>query len=227
MALERKFGQWSCQVDPNAEPVQVFEVPAYDIVVTNVSLGPKLRGDGRSTLVIRHGVNAQAQGGDEKTQEVAVACLTPGKAIIHCFVKMEFAAVHIVLNRGQQISLAVKGDKLFISARPHSRLSQGSSVSASFRHDQPPPHFQGSQLSSTKRRREENGDYVEEEDAGDDIRESSRKPKRQKRHTILFGNLLNPVVLSAPRKDLATGGERRLPRHGLRLKSDPGQIVPI
>ncbi|KAJ7441833.1 hypothetical protein B0H11DRAFT_2251899 [Mycena galericulata] len=103
---------------------------------------------------------------------------------------MEFAAVHIVLNRGQQIALAVKGDNdvhLFghylayhkppsdltgavqarpsTGARPHSRLSQGSSVSASFCHDQPPLHFQGSQLSSTKRRREENGDYVEEEDA--------------------------------------------------------------
>ncbi|KAJ7468367.1 hypothetical protein B0H11DRAFT_1921233 [Mycena galericulata] len=232
MALERKFGQWSCQVDPNAKPIQVFQVPAYDIVVTNVSLGAELRGDGRSTLVIHH-VNAQAQDGDEKTQEVAVACLTPGKAsVIHCicFVKMEFAAVHIVLNRGQQIALAVKGDKLFISARPHSRLSQGSSVSAGFRHDQPPLHFQGSQLSSTKRRREENGDYVEEEDAGDDIRESSRELKRQKRHSILFGNLLNLVVLSAPRKDLATGGERGLPRHGLRLKSGPGlwgQIAPI
>ncbi|KAJ7468344.1 hypothetical protein B0H11DRAFT_1921211 [Mycena galericulata] len=170
MALERKFGQWSCQVDPNAEPVQVFEVPAYDIVVTNVSLGPKLRGDGRSTLVIRHGVNAQAQGGDEKTQEVAVACLTPGKASdgIRCgSYRSEPRAADCPGGQRRQ-------------ARPHSRLSQGSSVSAGF-HDQPPLHFQGSQLSSTKRRREENGDYVEEEDAGDDIRESSREPKRQKR----------------------------------------------
>ncbi|KAJ7468349.1 hypothetical protein B0H11DRAFT_1921216 [Mycena galericulata] len=39
-------------------------------------------------------------------------------------------------------------------------------------------------LSSTKRRREENGDYVEEEDAGDDIRESSREAKRQKRQRL-------------------------------------------
>ncbi|KAJ7430682.1 hypothetical protein B0H11DRAFT_1942725 [Mycena galericulata] len=231
MALERKFGQWSCQVDPNAKPIQVFQVPAYDIVVTNVSLGAELRGDGRSTLVIHH-VNAQAQDGDEKTQEVAVACLTPGKAsgclsrYMLLLLIPDFKAYH---KPPSDLTGAVQA-RTSTGARPHSRLSQGSSVSAGFRHDQPPLHFQGSQLSSTKRRREENGDYVEEEDAGDDIRESSRELKRQKRHSILFGNLLNLVVLSAPRKDLATGGERGLPRHGLRLKSGPGlwgQIAPI
>ncbi|KAJ6567797.1 hypothetical protein B0H10DRAFT_2238512 [Mycena sp. CBHHK59/15] len=77
MALERKFGQWSCQVSPD-EPV-VFQVSGHDIVVTNVSLGPKLRGDARSTLLIHH-VNAQRQGDEVQTQAAAVACLTPGKA---------------------------------------------------------------------------------------------------------------------------------------------------
>ncbi|KAJ7468340.1 hypothetical protein B0H11DRAFT_2239128 [Mycena galericulata] len=240
MALERKFGQWSCQVDPNAEPIQVFQVPAYDIVVTNVSLGPELRGDAPSTLLIRH-VNAQAQGDDEETQEAA----------------MEFAAVHIVLNRGQQIALAVKGDNdvhLFghylayhkppsdltgavqarpsTGARPHSRLSQGSSVSASFRHDQPPPHFQGSQLTSTKRRREENGDYVEEEDAGDDIRESSRRlvySSRDPRLSLVrleytaCPDSVGGTGLSAPR----VNGSRDLRLYPVRLENSPPALDSV
>ncbi|KAJ7634024.1 hypothetical protein B0H17DRAFT_1217359 [Mycena rosella] len=90
MSLERKIGQWSCKVSPN-KPI-VFQVSGHDIVVTNVSLGGELCGNARSSLVIYHG-NA-----DELTQEATVACLTPGKAI------------HLALNQGQRIALAVRGD---------------------------------------------------------------------------------------------------------------------
>ncbi|KAJ7430683.1 hypothetical protein B0H11DRAFT_1942727 [Mycena galericulata] len=140
MALERKFGQWSCQVDPNAEPIQVFQVPAYDIVVTNVSLGAELRGDGRSTLVIHH-VNAQAQDGDEKTQEVAVACLTPGKASGS---RLPLRSKETTYHGPSPVATSIEA----VQGQPsigvrRSRPSHSSSASASFR--QPALPSQGSQ----------------------------------------------------------------------------------
>ncbi|KAJ6567786.1 hypothetical protein B0H10DRAFT_2238503 [Mycena sp. CBHHK59/15] len=98
MAVERKIGQWSCQVSPD-EPV-VFQVSGHDIVVTNVSLGPELRGDARSTLVVHH-INAQRQVDGELTQE-APAFMS--------FRKIEFASVHLAFNLGQKVALEVRGD---------------------------------------------------------------------------------------------------------------------
>ncbi|KAJ7430668.1 hypothetical protein B0H11DRAFT_1942712 [Mycena galericulata] len=136
MALERKFGQWSCQVVAN-EPI-LFKVP-NDLVLTNVSLGPELRGDGRTTLMIHH-VNAQAQGDNEKTQQATVACLTPGKATYHgpSPVATSTEAVQA------QPSIGVRPPRPFHSS------------SASFR--QPALPYQGSQPSSTKRKQFHNAD---------------------------------------------------------------------
>ncbi|KAJ7796966.1 hypothetical protein B0H14DRAFT_3494241 [Mycena olivaceomarginata] len=98
--MERHWGQWSCKVRVS-EPT-VFEVPANDIVITNVSLDYELLGDARSTLFIHHRIHAPAPDSDQNTQAAAVACLTPGK--------VEFASVHLILNRREQIAFRVEGD---------------------------------------------------------------------------------------------------------------------
>ncbi|KAJ7015857.1 hypothetical protein C8F04DRAFT_1284541 [Mycena alexandri] len=98
--MERHWGQWSCKV--SVSEMTVFEVPSNDIVITNVSLGAELRGDARSTLFIHHRTQMPAPGTEKKSVFAAVACLTPGK--------VECAAIHIILNRREQIGLGVKGD---------------------------------------------------------------------------------------------------------------------
>ncbi|KAJ7736384.1 hypothetical protein DFH07DRAFT_966902 [Mycena maculata] len=157
MALERKYGQWSCQIPASGEAV-AFDVPPHDIVVTNVSLGYNLSGDGRSTLVLYH-VNAHPQGEEDTMQEV------------------EFAPVHLILNRTEHIALQVQGDNdiyLFGHylayhkpppasnsvggtqtgsstggfARPQSRMSHGGSASSR----QGQFTIQASQSSSSKRK---------------------------------------------------------------------------
>ncbi|KAJ7621776.1 hypothetical protein DFH06DRAFT_1328439 [Mycena polygramma] len=100
MAVERKIGQWSCQVSAGDTPLFI-QVSDHAIVVTNVSLAPDLRGDGRSSLVLHH-VSTHPHAEDEKTQEAAVACLTPGK--------IECASINLSLNVGQQVAFEVRGD---------------------------------------------------------------------------------------------------------------------
>ncbi|KAJ6616097.1 hypothetical protein B0H10DRAFT_2038804 [Mycena sp. CBHHK59/15] len=197
MAVERKWGQWSCQVVPTG--MTVFQVPGNDIVITSVSLGPELRGDARSTLIIHH-VNTQAEsnGDNFKTQGAAVACLTPGK--------VESAVVNLVLTRGQQIALEVQGDNdvhlfgYYLSyykplptsvgavqaqsstrVRSQPRLSHGSSASsASVRLLNIP--FPSSQATSSKRKAEGDAFYTDdEEDTGHDVRESVKEGKRARR----------------------------------------------
>lgn len=109
----------SCKVVPGN--VTVFEVPGNDIVITNVSLGSKLYGDARSTLLIHHRIHDLQRSDDNYiTTEAALACLTPGKAsdyhpfcplLSHRFAKVEFAAIHLILNRGEKIGFEVEGDK--------------------------------------------------------------------------------------------------------------------
>ncbi|KAJ7736349.1 hypothetical protein DFH07DRAFT_779695 [Mycena maculata] len=193
MALERKYGQWSCQIPASGEAV-AFDVPPHDIVVTNVSLGHNLSGDGRSTLVLYH-VNAHSQGEEDTMQEVAIACLTPGTAI-----QVEFAPVHLILNRTELIALQVQGDNdihmfgHYLAyhkpppasnsvggtqtgsstggfARPQSRMSHGGSASSR----QGQFTFQASQSSSSKRKIGQRDDeYADDEDVG-------RDDKRQRR----------------------------------------------
>ncbi|KAJ7163216.1 hypothetical protein C8R46DRAFT_1221998 [Mycena filopes] len=122
--MERHHGQWSHRV--NVGKYSAFEVPSNDIVITNVSLGADLLGDERSVLFVHHRILDAPPDSEKKTQAAAVACLTPGK--------VEFASIHLVLNRREPIAFEVTGDNdiyLFGHYTSYNKLPSSSSYTAS------------------------------------------------------------------------------------------------
>ncbi|KAJ7163158.1 hypothetical protein C8R46DRAFT_1221947 [Mycena filopes] len=122
--MERHHGQWSHRVIVGK--YSAFEVPSNDIVITNISLGADLLGDEQSVLFVHHRILDAPPDGEKKTQAAAVACLTPGK--------VEFASIHLVLNRREPIAFEATGDNdiyLFGHYTSYNKLPSSSSYTAS------------------------------------------------------------------------------------------------